>query len=47
MNAGEQIFIAVNRDANTLSAWAGFGVFSLYAAAALAIGFLLINRRDA
>jgi ABC-2 type transport system permease protein len=47
MNAGEQIFIAVHRDANSLGAWTGFGVFSLYAAAALTIGFLLINRRDA
>jgi ABC-2 type transport system permease protein len=47
MNAGEQIFIAVNHDTNTLSPWTGFAVFSLYAAAALTAGFLLINRRDA
>ena len=48
MNAGEQIFIAVNRtDPNALSPWSGFGVFSLYAAAALIAGFYLINRRDA
>ena len=47
MNAGEQIFIAVHHDANSLGAWTGFGVFSLYAAAALITGFLLINRRDA
>jgi ABC-type transport system involved in multi-copper enzyme maturation permease subunit len=47
MNAGEQIFIAVNHDTNTLNPWTGFAVFSLYTAAALTIGFLLINRRDA
>jgi hypothetical protein len=47
MNAGEQIFIAVNRDANALTPWTGFTVFGLYAAAALTTGFLLINRRDA
>jgi hypothetical protein len=27
--------------------WTGFAVFSLYAAAGLTAGFLLINRRDA
>jgi ABC-2 type transport system permease protein len=46
MNAGEQIFIATHHEAHSLSAWTGFGVFALYAAAALAAGFLLITRRD-
>lgn len=46
MEAGSQIFIAVHHDAHSLGAWAGFGVFSLYAAVALGIGFLLITRRD-
>jgi len=30
-----------------LGPWTGFGVFCLYAAAALAAGFALIGRRDA
>jgi hypothetical protein len=29
-----------------LRPWTGFGVFCLYAAAALAAGFVLIGRRD-
>ncbi len=46
--AGQQIFIAVqHNDPSALSAWAGFGLFTLYVAAALISGFLLINRRDA
>jgi ABC-2 type transport system permease protein len=47
MNAGEQIFIAAHHEANTLGPWTGFGVFCLYAATALAIGFATITRRDA
>ncbi|MGI8867279.1 MAG: hypothetical protein ACR2F6_00115 [Mycobacteriales bacterium] len=47
MNAGEQVYIAVHHDTNSLGAWTGFGVFCLYAAAALAVGFVLINHRDA
>jgi ABC-2 type transport system permease protein len=47
MEAGSQIFIAARRDPHSLGAWPGFGVFSLYAAVALAVGFALIGRRDA
>jgi len=46
MDAGETI-ITVHHQAHTLQAWPGFGVFCLYAAAALATGFFLITRRDA
>ncbi len=46
MNAGETIF-TVRHQAHTLAPWTGFGVFCLYAAAALATAFALINRRDA
>lgn len=47
MNAGEQIFIATRHEANTLGPWTGFGVFSLYAVTALAIGIFTVNHRDA
>lgn len=47
MDAGGQIFVAVHHDPNSLGAWTGFGVFCLYAAVALAVGFVLINHRDA
>ena len=47
MNAGEQIFIATHHETNILSPWTGFGVFSLYAAIAIVIGFATITRRDA
>ena len=46
MNAGEVIY-SVQHQAHTLSPWAGFGVFSGYAAAALLAGFIMISRRDA
>ena len=46
MNAGETI-ITVHHQAHTLQPWPGFGVFSVYAAAALAAGFILISHRDA
>lgn len=46
MEAGSQIFSA-HHDAGSLGAWSGFGVFCLYAAVALGVGFVLINRRDA
>jgi ABC-2 type transport system permease protein len=46
MEAGSQIF-SQHHEAGTLSPWAGFGVFALYAGVALVIAFLLINRRDA
>jgi len=44
--AGETI-ITVRHQAHTLQPWPGFGVFCLYAAAALAAGIVLISRRDA
>lgn len=46
MNAGDAIY-TVRPEAHMLQPWAGFGVFCLYAAAALAAGFILITRRDA
>ncbi len=46
MNAGESIY-TVQHQAHTLQSWPGLGVFCLYAAAALAAGFVLISRRDA
>jgi len=46
LEAGSQIF-SVQHNAGALGAWSGFGVFCLYAAVALGVGFVLINRRDA
>ena len=46
MNAGDTIY-TVRPEAHMLGPWAGFGVFCLYAAAALAARFVLIGRRDA
>jgi ABC-2 type transport system permease protein len=46
MNAGDTIY-TVRPEAHMLQPWAGFGVFCLCAAAALAAGFVLIGRRDA
>jgi len=46
MQAGSQIFVATHHEPDNLGAWMGFGVFSLYAAAALTLGFVLINHRD-
>jgi hypothetical protein len=46
MNAGDTVY-TVRPEAHTLQPWPGFGVFCLYAAAALAAGFVLIGRRDA
>jgi ABC-type transport system involved in multi-copper enzyme maturation permease subunit len=46
MNAGDGIY-TVRPEAHMLQPWTGFGVFCLYAAAALAAGFILIGRRDA
>jgi hypothetical protein len=46
MNAGDAIY-SLHRDAASLSAWSGFGVFCIYAGTALGLGFLLITRRDA
>jgi hypothetical protein len=47
MEAGGQIYVAVKHETAALAPWTGFGVFCLYAAAAVAAGFLLIGRRDA
>lgn len=46
MNAGDAIY-TVRPEAHMLAPWTGFGMFCLYAAAALAAGFALIGRRDA
>jgi hypothetical protein len=46
MNAGDAVY-SVRPEAHMLGPWSGFGVFCLYAAAALAAGFVLIGRRDA
>jgi ABC-type transport system involved in multi-copper enzyme maturation permease subunit len=45
MNAGDTIY-TVHHEAHMLGAWQGLGVFCLYAAIALAGGFILITRRD-
>jgi ABC-2 type transport system permease protein len=47
MLSGDQIYVAAHREAASLAPWTGFGVFCLYAAAALLAGFALINHRDA
>ncbi|MEU9023992.1 ABC transporter permease [Actinomadura sp. NPDC048394] len=46
MQAGDQIYVAAHREAASLGPWTGFGVFCIYAAAALAAGFFLTGRRD-
>jgi ABC-2 type transport system permease protein len=46
LNAGSQI-LTVEGGSGALSPWAGLGVFALYAAAALTVGFVLVERRDA
>ena len=46
MNAGDTIY-TVRPETHMLRPWTGFGVFCLYAAAALAAGFVLIGHRDA
>lgn len=45
MNAGDAIY-SLRREAGSLTPWAGFGIFCLYAAIALIAGFVLITRRD-
>jgi hypothetical protein len=44
--AGAQI-LQVTRDANTLPAWLGFGELALFVAVLLALGYFLLQRRDA
>jgi ABC-2 type transport system permease protein len=46
MNAGDTIY-TIRPEPHMLPPWTGFGVFCLYALAALAAGFVLIGRRDA
>jgi ABC-2 type transport system permease protein len=45
-NAGQAV-MSITRSAGTLAPWTGFAVFCAYAAAALAIGALVLARRDA
>jgi ABC-2 type transport system permease protein len=45
-NAGREIF-TVHPDPGDLAPWAGFGVFCIYAAVALAVACVVIKRRDA
>ena len=45
-NAG-QALISLHREAHTLAPWTGFGVFCLYALAALAGAAVMLKRRDA
>lgn len=47
MQAGDQVYIAVRREASALGPWAGFGVFCLYGALAALAGLITITRRDA
>jgi hypothetical protein len=44
---GAGLYLTVRPEPHMLQPWTGFGVFCLYAAAALAAGFVLIGRRDA
>ncbi|HTV11759.1 MAG TPA: ABC transporter permease [Acidimicrobiales bacterium] len=44
--AGEQV-VMVTRDANTLPAWLGFGELALFVAVLGALGYFLLQRRDA
>jgi hypothetical protein len=46
LDLGDTIY-TVRPEPHMLQPWTGFGVFCLYAAAALAAGFVLIGRRDA
>jgi hypothetical protein len=46
MNAGDAIY-SLHHETGNLTPWVGFGVFCMYAATALAFGFLLITHRDA
>lgn len=46
-SAGQALISGTRRGADLLSPWAGFGVFCLYAVAAMVIGGVLLARRDA
>jgi ABC-type transport system involved in multi-copper enzyme maturation permease subunit len=45
-NAGQEL-LAVHHDPTMLAPWTGFGVFCLYAVAAIAVAAVLLKRRDA
>ncbi len=45
-NAGQAV-MSITHNANTLSPWGGFAVFCAWAAAAIAIGAVVLARRDA
>lgn len=45
--AGTAVFQVVRDNTNGLSAWAGFGVLCAYVVAALVVGAVLLDRRDA
>ncbi|MBV9661235.1 MAG: ABC transporter permease subunit [Acidimicrobiales bacterium] len=45
-NAGQQIMV-IHRDSHTLSAWLGLGEMALFTAIVLALGYFLLQRRDA
>ncbi len=47
LNAGTQILMTGNYDSSQLSPWGGMGVTALYALAALAVGAVVLTRRDA
>ena len=47
MQSGSQVFIAAHRETASLGPWTGFGVFCIYAAAAVLAGFVIVSRRDA
>jgi hypothetical protein len=46
-NAGQALIGGGSRGANELSPWVGFGVFCLYAVAALVLAGATLRRRDA
>jgi ABC-2 type transport system permease protein len=46
LNAGTAV-MATKQDPDSLTPWAGLGVFALYAVAALAVGLVVLRRRDA
>ncbi|NUP51999.1 MAG: ABC transporter permease subunit [Catenulispora sp.] len=46
MEAGNQVYVAVQHEAVALAPWTGFAVFCAYAAVAVATGLAVINRRD-
>ena len=47
MEAGPQIFATQHTPGENLTAWHGFGVFMIYVAVSLAVGFWSFTKRDA